>query len=128
MYDADKIIIGLLIFLCFITLPIWYAVTSTGASNTPEPIIISSEEPCVESAQYMKENHMQLLDNWKNSVVRDGIRTYVATDGKEYTISLSNTCLECHSNKAEFCDQCHDYVGVKPFCWDCHNIPEEGIQ
>ena len=73
----------------------------------------------------MKHEHMQLLIDWKDSVVRYGIRTYVASDGKEHVISLTNTCMECHSNKAEFCDQCHDYVGVQPYCWDCHNLPEE---
>ena len=126
MYDADKIIIGLVIFLCLITLPIWYAVASGEASSVPEPVIVTGEGECVESAQYMKENHMQLLNSWKDSVVRDGDRIYIASDGEKYDISLSNTCLGCHSNKAEFCDECHDYVAVTPFCWDCHNIPEEG--
>ena len=126
MYDADKIIVGLIIFLCLITFPIWYAIVGNNAGAVPEPVIVTGEEQCVESAQYMKENHMQLLDDWKSSVVRDGNRIYIASDGEEYAISLSNTCLDCHSNKAEFCDQCHDYVGVEPFCWDCHNIPEEG--
>ena len=27
-------------------------------------------------------------------------------------MSLSNTCLDCHSNKAEFCDRCHNYASV----------------
>jgi hypothetical protein len=35
-------------------------------------------------------------------------------------MSLSNTCLDCHSNKAEFCDRCHNYASVSPYCWDCH--------
>ena len=26
----------------------------------------------------------------------------------------------CHANKAEFCDRCHNYAAVKPYCWDCH--------
>ena len=29
-------------------------------------------------------------------------------------------CLDCHKNKSNFCDKCHDYMGVKPYCWECH--------
>jgi len=125
MYDAGKIITGIIIFLCLVTFPIWYIAASGKASSAPEPVIVTTEKQCVESTQYMKDNHMKLLDSWKETVVRDGIRTYVASDGKEYTISLTGTCLSCHPNKAEFCDQCHDYVGRTPYCWNCHNIPEE---
>jgi hypothetical protein len=56
--------------------------------------------------------------------VRDGIHTYVASDGTEYEISLTDTCLSCHSDKEEFCDTCHEYAGISPNCWDCHNVPE----
>ena len=38
--------------------------------------------------------------------------------------SLSNNCMECHSNKSQFCDQCHNYVAVVPNCWGCH-LPKE---
>jgi hypothetical protein len=33
--------------------------------------------------------------------------------------------MECHSNKTKFCDQCHNYMGVAPYCWDCHIAPKE---
>jgi len=124
MYDANKIITGLIIFLCVITFPVWYGVTSGKAAYVPELKIVTEEKQCVESTQYMRDKHMDLLNDWRESVVRDGTRTYVASDGKEYNISLTETCLDCHSNKAEFCDQCHDYVGVKPDCWECHIVPE----
>ncbi len=75
---------------------------------------------CVRSTEYMKAEHMQLLDVWRDSVVRRGNRMYVSPSGKEYNMSLSNTCLDCHSNKAEFCDKCHNYASVRPYCWDCH--------
>jgi len=124
MYDADKIITGLIIFLGLVTFPIWYGITSAKAAQVPDPKIITEEEQCVEETQYMKDQHMSLLNDWRDSVVREGNRTYIASDGKEYNISLTGTCLSCHSNKAEFCDQCHNYVEVKPNCWDCHNQPE----
>jgi hypothetical protein len=68
----------------------------------------------------MKAEHMQLLDVWREAVVRRGERIYVSPDGKEYNMSMSNTCLDCHSNKTEFCDRCHNYASVQPYCWDCH--------
>jgi hypothetical protein len=41
-------------------------------------------------------------------------------------MSLSNTCLDCHSNYTEFCERCHQYASIEPYCWDCHiNNPKE---
>jgi hypothetical protein len=40
-------------------------------------------------------------------------------------MSLQNSCMKCHSNKKEFCDKCHNYVAVKPYCWSCHIAPKE---
>jgi len=123
MYDAKKVILGIIIFLCFITFPVWYSVASGAADYVPEPEIITAEEQCIEPTQYMRNNHTDLLNEWRESVVREGNRTYIASDGQKYDMSLTRTCLSCHSNKAQFCDQCHDYVGVEPDCWDCHNPP-----
>jgi hypothetical protein len=54
---------------------------------------------------------------------------YVAADGKKYNMSLQNECMRCHSNKTQFCDQCHDYAGLTkdatPYCWTCHVAPKE---
>jgi hypothetical protein len=124
MYDAGKIIPGLVIFGILLSFPIWYSVANGGTSHTPEPKIVTEEEQCVESAQYMRDNHMRMLDEWRKSVVREGNRDYTSSDGKEYEISLTATCMKCHPNKEEFCDRCHNYTGVKPGCWDCHNAPE----
>jgi hypothetical protein len=38
-------------------------------------------------------------------VVRNAEREFVNPEGKTFNMSLSNTCLDCHSNKAEFCDR-----------------------
>ncbi len=125
MYDASKIIPGIILFFCLITFPLWYSVASGKADYVPEPEIITEEEQCVEPTQYMRSSHTDLLNEWRESVVRGGTRTYVASDGREYDMSLTGTCTSCHSNKAQFCDQCHSYVGVTPGCWNCHNPPEE---
>lgn len=125
MYDASKIIIGLIIFICLITFPIWHNAISGKARYTPKLKLVTKEKECIEPTTYMRAEHMDLVINWRDSVIRSGIRTYVASNSKKYTMSLTGTCIKCHSNKAEFCDQCHNYAGVKPYCWDCHNYPKE---
>ena len=126
MYDANKIIPGVLVFLFILAFPIWVTVASGKTAYTPELEIVTDGEQCLEPAEFMRTNHMDLLIDWRETVVREGTRTWTASDGKEYEMSLSGTCMDCHSNKANFCDQCHDYVGAQPECWDCHNAPEEG--
>ena len=129
IYDAGKIFTGLAFFIVFLTAPIWL---SGGKSASPPEIKVDtpviqklSEKRCLEPTAYMKANHMQLLNTWRQAVVREGESVYVASDGKNYRMSLSNTCLYCHSNKDQFCDRCHNYEGVKPGCWSCHVVPQE---
>lgn len=68
----------------------------------------------------MQSSHMQMLDSWRNEVVRNGASTYVSTSGQKYDMSMENTCFSCHSNPHEFCDNCHSYASVTLYCWDCH--------
>lgn len=88
--------------------------------NTPE-INALAEHKCIEDTEYMKSSHMQLLDQWRWDVVRNGDTVYVAKDGTTYDKSLDDTCLSCHSNKEDFCDKCHTTQSVEPYCWDCHD-------
>ena len=121
MKDKKFIIGGIIVFLILATFPFWY---NRGKAAPPPELELTAmakaAHVCVRSTEYMKAEHMQLLDLWRDSVVRRGDRTYVSPSGKEYNMSLSNTCLDCHSNKAEFCDRCHNYASVRPYCWDCH--------
>ena len=80
---------------------------------------------CVADTAYMRTSHMTLLNYWRDEVVRDGDRIYMSASGKAFNMSLSNTCFECHTSKVKFCDQCHTYLAVDPFCWDCHIVPKE---
>jgi hypothetical protein len=99
--------------------------------KTPAPEVVLTAKAkeakvCVRDKAYMKANHMQLLDEWRDTVVRKAERIYVSPNGKEYNMSLSNTCLDCHSNYTEFCERCHQYASIEPYCWDCHiNNPKE---
>jgi len=49
-------------------------------------------------------------------------------DGKTWDKSLSRTCMSCHTNRMQFCNECHTYVDVDPDCWDCHVEPEKALE
>ncbi|MDI6795763.1 MAG: sulfate reduction electron transfer complex DsrMKJOP subunit DsrJ [Desulfatibacillaceae bacterium] len=119
MYDKGKVITGIVLFVIVFTFPFWINVGK--ANIAPEPKINPevAGKVCVEDKAFMKANHMQLLDEWRDSVVRDGNRTYMGGTGR-YEMSLTNSCMGCHNNKAQFCDSCHNYISLTPNCWNCH--------
>jgi len=123
IYDAKYIITGIVIFLAVFTSPVWFNVVEGATGDSPDLAINTSETQCVEQTHWMEDNHMELLRSWREQVVRSGIQTYTASDGKQYQMSL-DTCIECHQDTSNFCDQCHNYVSDIPDCWDCHNLPE----
>ena len=121
MNDKKLITAGLIVFVALVTFPFWYNM----GKASPAPQVELTEKAkaakeCVRDKAYMTAEHMQLLDVWREAVVRQAKRVYTSDTGKTYEMSLSNTCLDCHSNKAAFCDRCHDYASVTPYCWDCH--------
>jgi hypothetical protein len=121
MKDKNKILAGLGIFIAAITLPFWFNMGKAAPAPQLELTAKAKEaKTCVMPTAYMTTEHMQLLDVWRHNVVRNEMRTFVNAEGKQFDMSLSNTCLDCHSNKAEFCDRCHNYASVRPYCWDCH--------
>ncbi len=158
MYDGGKIIPALVIGVCLFLSPFIYNCLGT-AGKAPKPELTAKAKEakqCVAPKEYMTPWHMQLLETWRNDVVRDGDRYYNTNEnlwwdytfdprfievwrrfytsseeqgtgmaGKIHYKSLQMTCMDCHSNKSKFCDQCHDYMGVKPYCWDCHVEPKE---
>jgi hypothetical protein len=125
MYDGGKIVAGIIIGVILLTFPIWYQ--AGGSGTKPEVKLPEKTKECVEPRPYMKTKHMQVLDLWRDSVVRVGNRTYMGFNGTTHNMSLQNTCMSesCHAKKSEFCDQCHNYTGVVPYCWDCHIEPKE---
>jgi len=123
MYDSDKIVPGLIVFAVLITFPFWFNLGK--AAPAPQLELPKEEKACLEATPYMRAQHMQLLNDWRTSVVRDANRVYVAQDGKEFLMSLQNTCIQCHTSKVKFCDRCHNYANVAPYCWDCHIPPKE---
>ncbi len=121
MYDASKIVAGLVVFLILVTSPLWYNAASGSSVAAPQLKLPTDSTQCVEATEFMRASHMDLLNQWRDDVVRTGQRDYVSSlNGKTYDMSLTRTCLDCHRDKAGFCDACHTYLAVDPYCWDCH--------
>ena len=124
--DAIPAIVGLIVFLGLMTFPLWSNLVGGQADYRPDIETPAGETNCVKSGEYMRAAHMDVLVDWRDKVMRDGERRYVDDYGVERERSLTITCLGCHTNKAEFCDRCHDYLAVKPYCWECHVEPKGG--
>jgi len=123
MNDRPFIVVGLIVFVAFVTTPIWHGAASRNvALAAPEFKLPAHEKQCVAPVAYMRASHMQLLDDWREDVVDGQKRQYVAWNGKVYDKSLTRTCLGCHGSQKEFCERCHNYNGVADLnCWQCHN-------
>ena len=89
----------------------------------PKPIVEKAlkGEQCVEPTEYMRRNHMKVLDGHRDKTVHEGIRT------KQYSLK---ECINCHASqktgsvtaaKDNFCVSCHSYASVKIDCFDCHS-------
>jgi hypothetical protein len=129
LYNRRTVIAGIVVFLIAVGFPFWYG---RGKAVRPPDLRLDTpaierlkEKRCVESTPTMRTTHKKLLAVWRDDAVREGKRSYTAEDGRVFPISLTGTCLGCHSNKDKFCDRCHDFSGAKPACWSCHIIPEE---
>lgn len=120
MNKKGIIVAGLILFLVVITLPIWYSLAFAEEVQMPELEMPTNATHCIEDASWMRANHMDLLNDWRDAVVRDAQRDYTSTSGETCTMSLTGTCLSCHTNRETFCNRCHTYADVEPTCWDCH--------
>jgi len=128
MYDAGKIVVGLAVLVGVTAFPVWYGLARGTTYRVQLEAPPNGATECVLPVKdgTMRAEHMHMLDQWRNEVVREGVRNKVVVSGREWDKSLTKTCLGCHTNKAAFCDRCHDAAAVKPSCWDCHVVPEGG--
>jgi succinate dehydrogenase hydrophobic anchor subunit len=112
--------------LVLILLIVLFLVPPILGENTFYKIRSSLEEPegdnCVENPIWMRYNHKSYLLQWRDSVVRAGVRyTIEKTDIDRKSIE---GCFDCHSYE-NFCKKCHDFAGVKPDCFSCHSASGE---
>lgn len=96
-------------------------------AGAPKPVIEKAVkgEQCVEDTDYMRRNHMKLLDHHRDKTVIEGVRT------KQHSLK---GCIDCHASaktgsvaaaKENFCVSCHTYAAVKIDCFDCHSTKPE---
>lgn len=124
MPDKPYILAGLAVFLILITAPFWYNRAAGTSSKGPELPRPANAAACLAPTAYMRTSHMKLLIEWREQVVRRDVRAWTGADGKVWEASLTGTCLNCHNQKEQFCDRCHNYASVTPSCWDCHLDPK----
>ena len=85
----------------------------------PKPFLEVASAPsrrCVRDPKWMRQNHMILLKELRDKTVREGIRN---------DVTLSS-CSQCHQDKAQFCDKCHQAANLHPDCFDCHSYAATG--
>ena len=97
------------------------AAPAPGQSRVPLPnVTVDKSTQCVAPPEVMRRTHMDMLKHRRDRTVHQGIR-----GGDE---SL-NQCISCHARSTNgvavgapnaFCQSCHDYVGVKLDCFECH--------
>jgi hypothetical protein len=90
-------------------------------AEVPLPTIsVDKSTKCVAPPEVMRRTHMQMLMHRRDRTVHFGIR------GGDEALSA---CISCHASKTTgaavgapdaFCQSCHDYVGVKLDCFECH--------
>jgi hypothetical protein len=122
MSDRAKVIVLVVVLLAGALFPVWRMFGETRETTRPPELELpKNASDCVEATDYMIGNHMDLLNRWRDAVVREGEKEYTSSSfGKTYVMSLTGTCLECHTDSEKFCNRCHDYADVQPTCWNCH--------
>ena len=130
--SKNAIVAGLVVFVVAALFPFWFNIGGTNAAPEAElSAKAKAAKKCVLDKYDMRANHMTILNDWRTSVVRNSDRMYKSTNGKTFGMSLStgeDSCLGCHTDKAKFCDKCHNYASVAPYCWECHTDPKEVTQ
>ena len=138
MQDFGKIVTGIIIFLVLLSIPIIVTQASGNADyvtedelQLPDPEVVAeisgaTNYSCMESVEYMRVNHMDLLFEYRAWVVRDDANgdpgMIYWPEGTDQPFSLNGTCLGCHTDRETFCNVCHEYADVQPNCWDCHDL------
>jgi [DsrC]-trisulfide reductase subunit J len=129
MTSRMRVGLGLGAFLLLGAYPAWNALASGVQAERPalerarDSVAVTG---CLEDTTWMKAHHQALLNQWRTAVVRDGKRTWESSTGRSWDMSLTGTCLKCHTNTETFCTRCHDYADVQPTCWSCHVVPQGG--
>lgn len=115
--NASKL--AVVVPLVLVLIPIGYSAAGAlfSAGGDDEVFLVIPESAgtvCVRSTIFMRYHHMNLLKDMRDEVQRDGVRG---------AVGFAN-CRQCHYNRDEFCNRCHEAVNLAPDCFGCHYYPE----
>lgn len=98
----------------------------------PEIPPATKGEQCVAETDFMRKNHMKMLNHQRDETVIDGVR------GNPYSLV---GCVDCHAQRdagnkpvridaeGQFCETCHAFAAVKIDCFSCHAaIPDDSSE
>ncbi len=105
---------GSLVFVVLATSPLWYNALSAASPDAPELAAADQRGDRVRRGDrvHAGEPHGSARRVARRRWCATATATYVSEPtGKDYEMSLTDTCMDCHANKAQFCDACHNYVG-----------------
>lgn len=121
MVSKPKVIVVTAVFAVILLFPFIYNAVGTGMfSEVKRPqVVIEKSGQCIKYTGYMRRHHGDMLERNMELVQKEGMTNVVGL----------NDCRKCHSNREEFCDRCHDYVGVYAVndstgCFTCHDYPK----
>lgn len=100
-------------FVGIILLPVLFSLLKPLWAAEPEIFLEAPDsrwENCVRDTEYMRFHHMDLLKEVRGDVIRNGLKGGITLAG----------CGDCHHNRDQFCDRCHEKASVTLDCFGCH--------
>lgn len=104
------------VFAVVMLLPLLLSLGGFVFGREPEVPRVFLEAPdpqwnaCVRDATFMRFRHMDLLKEVREEVIREGMKGGITLAG----------CGDCHHNRDQFCDKCHQAASVHLDCFGCH--------
>ena len=114
----------IIIFLAAVVL---LAATPVQAGQLVPKLDIGKGGQCVEAPEFMRRNHMEILQHQRDETLRKGVR------GSKYSLV---GCIDCHASSKNnsvlgsnenFCQGCHAYAGVRMDCFECHSSKRKAV-
>jgi hypothetical protein len=101
------------VFTVIILLPVVLSILKPLWAAEPEVFLEQPDprwESCYRPVEYMRFHHMDLLKEARSQVIREGSGNGITLAG----------CADCHHNRENFCDRCHEKASVSLDCFGCH--------
>ena len=68
MYNSKAVILGIIIFVVLFTSPFWASMLGKSYTSTGVALPKNDKE-CVENVDFMRDKHMQLLNEWRDEAL-----------------------------------------------------------